>query len=478
MAALTCEICGGKLIGKPGGVFECDSCGMEYSTEWAKAKIQEIKGTVKVEGTVEVTGKVQVEGGTVQVEGTATKENLLKRGELLLADANWEGAAEYFNKVLDLDPESAEAYLGLVLANRKVKSVDGLVEKISSSGEYWANNFLTNNKDYQKVKQYGSPALLSQLQVVEQNIQDTLKMKKEHEEKETQERERASREQWEKLRPLFRSKYCPIKLYVRGETALATTTSGKVMNARSSWKHPAPTDKWDDIADVAYGEEYGFSLDNFYIGLKQNGTVIACGKNSSGQCNVGGWRNIIAVAAGNNFTVGLKRDGSVLFAGYDSKIKPFVSALRNVTAIEACNKHFVCLKSDGTVAASGDNSHGQCNVSGWRDIIAISTGYDVTVGLKSDGTAVMTGNDEKSMKKTVSQWTDLAAISAWSANNIVGVTKDGKFLPSNLGNSWKYTLAAAAAPGGVGPWAYAIDERGLIDPANDRCTSSIYELWR
>ena len=64
MAALQCEICGGKLVGKPGGIFECDSCGMEYSTEWAKAKIQEIKGTVKVEGTVEVTGKVQVEGGS------------------------------------------------------------------------------------------------------------------------------------------------------------------------------------------------------------------------------------------------------------------------------------------------------------------------------------------------------------------------------------------------------------------------------
>ena len=51
-AALQCEICGGKLVGKPGGIFECDSCGMEYSTELAKAKIQEIKGTVKVEGTV------------------------------------------------------------------------------------------------------------------------------------------------------------------------------------------------------------------------------------------------------------------------------------------------------------------------------------------------------------------------------------------------------------------------------------------
>ena len=33
---------------------------MEYDTAWAKAKIQEIKGTVKVEGTVEVTGTVKM----------------------------------------------------------------------------------------------------------------------------------------------------------------------------------------------------------------------------------------------------------------------------------------------------------------------------------------------------------------------------------------------------------------------------------
>ena len=62
MAALQCEICGGKLMGRPGGIFECDSCGMEYDTAWAKAKIQQIKGTVQVEGTVEVQGTVKVDG--------------------------------------------------------------------------------------------------------------------------------------------------------------------------------------------------------------------------------------------------------------------------------------------------------------------------------------------------------------------------------------------------------------------------------
>ena len=68
MAALQCEICGGKLVGKPGGLFECEYCGVEYSTEWAKAKIQEIRGTVKVEGTVDVKGTVKIEG-PVEIKG-------------------------------------------------------------------------------------------------------------------------------------------------------------------------------------------------------------------------------------------------------------------------------------------------------------------------------------------------------------------------------------------------------------------------
>ena len=82
MAALQCEICGGKLIGKPGGMFECDSCGMEYSTEWAKAKVQEIKGTVKIEGPVEVTGTVKVEGG-------ASVETMLRRAKRFLSQGEW-----------------------------------------------------------------------------------------------------------------------------------------------------------------------------------------------------------------------------------------------------------------------------------------------------------------------------------------------------------------------------------------------------
>ena len=49
MAVLQCELCGGKVVGKHDGVFQCESCGTEYSMEWAKQKTQGIRGAVNAQ---------------------------------------------------------------------------------------------------------------------------------------------------------------------------------------------------------------------------------------------------------------------------------------------------------------------------------------------------------------------------------------------------------------------------------------------
>ena len=121
-AALQCEICGGKLMGKPGGVFECDSCGMEYSTDWAKAKIQEVKGTVKVEGTVQVEGTVKVEGGV-------NIESLLKRGQMALESKEWGRAQKYFDDAMNLNAYCIEACVGFLLSEQKCSDTKELVKK-------------------------------------------------------------------------------------------------------------------------------------------------------------------------------------------------------------------------------------------------------------------------------------------------------------------------------------------------------------
>ena len=43
------------------------------------------------------------------------------------------------------------------------------------------------------------------------------------------------------------------------------------------------------------------------VALKNDGTVVAMGQNTEGQCNVNEWEDIVAVSAGYWNTIGLKR---------------------------------------------------------------------------------------------------------------------------------------------------------------------------
>ncbi len=57
---------------------------------------------------------------TVTVEKDNT-ETLLKRMFVFLEDGNWQKADEYCEKVLDLDPECAQAYLGKMMVEMKIR---------------------------------------------------------------------------------------------------------------------------------------------------------------------------------------------------------------------------------------------------------------------------------------------------------------------------------------------------------------------
>ncbi|MGC7873312.1 hypothetical protein ACPUYX_17530 [Desulfosporosinus sp. SYSU MS00001] len=113
------------------------------------------------------------------------------------------------------------------------------------------------------------------------------------------------------------------------------------------------------------------------IGLKLDGTVTAVGDNNYGQCDVNGWCDIVAVAAGNvhmatntgnAHTIGLKSDGTVAAVGWNDYGQCNVSDLCDIVAVAAGCAHTLGLKSDGTVVAVGDNECGQCDVNEWRGI--------------------------------------------------------------------------------------------------------------
>jgi len=163
------------------------------------------------------------------------------------------------------------------------------------------------------------------------------------------------------------------------------------------------------------------------VGLKSNGTVVATGFNIDGQCEVGGWTDIVQVAAGFGHTVGLKSNGTVVATGLNIDGQCEVGGWMDIVQVATSYSHTVGLTSDGTVVAVGDNYHGQCDVAGWTDIIQIAAGDCHTVGLKSDGKVVAvgpTGVINNFGQCEVGGWMDVVQVAA-GFGHTVGLKSNG-----------------------------------------------------
>ena len=177
-------------------------------------------------------------------------------------------------------------------------------------------------------------------------------------------------------------------------------------------------DIWDKIAvrdTVSAGDHT--------VGLRADGTVVAVGRNDLGQCDVGGWTDVVAIAAGYSYTVGLRTDGTVVAVGWNTYDQCDVGGWTDVVAIAVNSYHTVGLRADGTVVAVGSNDYSQCNVLGWTGVVAIAAGHYHTVGLRADGTVVAVGRNDLG-QCDVGGWTDVVAIATGSFYT-VGLRADG-----------------------------------------------------
>ena len=188
---------------------------------------------------------------------------------------------------------------------------------------------------------------------------------------------------------------------------------------------------------------------NYTIGLRADGTVVATGFNKYGQCDVSGWRDLVAVAAGGYHTVGLCADGTAVATGDNEYGQCDVSGWQDLVAVAADYDHTVGLRADGTVVATGDNSDGQCDVSDWQEIVAVAAGLFHTVGLRADGTAVATGYNEYG-RCDVSGWQGIVAVAAGD-DHTVGLRADGTVVATGYNeygrcdvSGWHDLVAVAA----------------------------------
>ena len=256
-----------------------------------------LRGIEKILPRAVQTQTVVVQQATAPVTApasNATVDSLLKRAFMFLEDRDWKSADEYCEKVLDIDPECAKAYLGKLMVELQVSKQEDLKD---------CDVPFDDSNNYQKVIRFADEALASMLK----GYNETIVERQRERERADEERKRADEERERAEKERKRAELAP--LIKRSEKA----------------------SKW--ISAGLYHT----------VGVKTDGTVVACGDNDDGQCNVSVWRDMVAVAAGY---------------------------------------HTIGLRSDGTVVACGYNSDGQCNVSGWRDIVAVACGSVHTIGLR------------------------------------------------------------------------------------------------
>ena len=331
----------------------------------------------------------------VSQSGGPNVEALLKRGNNALEDGNFSEAKTHFDKVLDINAECAEAYLGLVLAENKVSNEKDFI----FSGKIY-------DKNYIRAKKYADTALLDRLT----NFENIIKKK-----------------YIDNIgNILIHEKYCLIAAGYFHTVGLYS--DGTVVAVGDNKYGKCDVRNWTDIIAISAGF-------NHTVGLKSDGTVVAVGDNKYGECDVRNWTDIVAIKAAACHTIGLKSNGTVVAVGWNGKEQCDVNSWSDIVAISAGKFHTIGLKSDGTVVAVGENNYGQCDVNNWSDIVAISACETFTVGLRSNGTVVAVGRNDKG-QCNVSDWLDIVAISA-NCKCTVGLKSDSTVVTAGNNNGRK-----------------------------------------
>ena len=371
---------------------------------------------------------------------------LLRRAFLFLEDGDWASADEYCERVLDLEPENAEAYLGKLMAELRCSRREALRACQAP---------FDGSDNYQKALRFGGAALKEELSdaaktVRERETQRRLQARYEAAARRLQEpctpeayreaaaafahisgyrdadaraqdclrraeelEQRRAAEQAQRLRTQKRLRRTAIialpaalallvisivlmpvisyrqaeELLEAGQTPEAAIAFGRADGYRDARARSAAL--WAGVAQRNAVAAGGYHT----VGLRADGTVAATGDNFHGQCDVSGWHDLVAVAAGNVHTVGLRADGTVVAAGLNNDYQCDVSGWQEIVAVAVGHDHTVGLRADGTAITAGYNRNGQCDVSGWRDLVAVAVGDNHTVGLRADGTVVATDDD-------------------------------------------------------------------------------------
>lgn len=123
-------------------------------------------------------------------------------------------------------------------------------------------------------------------------------------------------------------------------------------------------DEWKDVVKIVAsgGDPKRYHTDRgkgHVVGLKSDGTLVAIGDNSQGQCDIyeDEWKTkFVAIAAGDWYTVGLTEDGKILITGENMPGRRYIDQKKiddwnkeNIKNIAAGYGQTLILKNEGSV---------------------------------------------------------------------------------------------------------------------------------
>ena len=419
-----------------------------------------IRGVKKIVENNTYKHTIQETGISNEVSGNVIA--LIKRGYMALEDSEWDKADDFFEQALNQDAELAEAYLGKLMAELRVKVRD----ELKNSAEPF-----DSNANYKKVLRFGDSRLKNELagyiEFINTRIENARleeiynKAKNAMAQNTTEIGYKGAAQLFESIADYKDASILAKKCYekaeiarkdgilnkakneMNGEIASYYEYAIKLLESISGWKNADELiieckNKIEELkakaeaeriererkAEIARIDAEKRAKRNKKIAIIS--TIVAC----VAIAFVVVLNTVIIPYVDYNNAVSLMKDGkytealSIFYGlnGYKDSAEKFRLLIPNET-ISTGLLHTVGLKSDGTVVATGSNDDGQCDVSNWTDIVSVSAGYYHTIGLKSDGTVVATGRN-KNGQCDVSDWTDIVSVSAGSYQTI-GLKSDG-----------------------------------------------------
>ncbi|MDE6004980.1 MAG: hypothetical protein K2G88_06300 [Oscillospiraceae bacterium] len=366
-----------------------------------------------------------------------------------MEDCDWEKADEYCEKVLDFDPENAQAYLGKLLVQLRLKKVEDLPNH---------NGNFSYSSNYQKTYRFGSDDLRTQLEIYNKQAIYNQAINEMNAAEDDEQYNRA-KSVFETIKGFLdvdkRIKECENKvLEYYYQKALFLMKEAKTDN--DFQKAEKEFEKLGNYFDAKHKvfECQSRAIEQRYqralLIMKEARTDNDFHETEKEFKNLGNYSNAKQKA----------KECKERAFEYIQKIE--LNKLRMKKAkglISASNKHIVCLKSDRTVVAIGKNIDGQCNVSNFYDIVAIVTEDYLTVGVRSDGTVAVIGNLSKYdpycrldnydvlqyYKEILSQKNIISV--AISNNGLICLKKDGSIWNRSIINlsTWKNVISIVAA---------------------------------